>query len=98
MQFGRVIKESRKAKGLTQSQLGSMVEKTQGQISEWEKDITEPSSEDKIKLCKALNLSLAKFYGIEDDFDIVIEVAKDKGLSPEDAIKAIEMYLIYSGK
>jgi transcriptional regulator with XRE-family HTH domain len=75
-----------------------MVGKTQGQVSEWEKDVSEPSSEDKVNLCKALNISLHKLYGINDDFDVAVETAKVKGLSPEQAIKAIEMYLLYMGK
>ena len=98
MQFGRIIRETRKAMGFKQSELGRMVGKTQARVSEWEKDIIEPSSEDKIKLCRALNLSLAKFYGIEDDFDIVIETAKGKGLTAEQAVKAIEMFLVYMGQ
>ena len=98
MQFGEIIRNTRKERGLTQIELGRMVGKTQGQISEWEKDVIEPSSEDKIKLIKALNISLHKLYGIGDDFDIAVETAKVKGLTPEQTIIAIEMYLLYMSK
>ena len=98
MQFGEVIKNTRKERKLTQEKLGIMLGKTQGQISEWEKDVIEPSSEDKINLCKALNISLHKLYGMNDDFDIAVEAAKVKGMSPGEMVKAIEMYLLYEGR
>jgi transcriptional regulator with XRE-family HTH domain len=93
MQFGKIIRESRKSRNLTQSELGNMIGKTQGQISEWEKNVTEPSSEDKIKLCEALNLSLIKLYGIKNEYDEAITYVKDKKLSPAELIKAVEIYI-----
>lgn len=98
MKFGKIIKEARKASNLTQTELGNMIGRTQGQISEWEKDKTEPSSEDKVKLCTALNISLYKMYGTEDEYDVAVEAARQKGLSPEEAVKAVEMFALYKNK
>jgi transcriptional regulator with XRE-family HTH domain len=96
MQYGEKIKTFRKERGVTQEELGSMVGKKQNQISEWETDDITPTPEDILNLCKALNITPNKFYGITDD--IVADYVKDKGLSTEEAIKAIEIYLTYKDK
>ena len=94
MGYGDKIKELRKRKGLTQEQFGNMVGKKQNQVSEWESGRIKPSPDDIIIICKALNINLSDFYGFkENEYNIAIEYAKDKGISPEEAIKAIEIYL-----
>jgi transcriptional regulator with XRE-family HTH domain len=98
MQYGKVIRRLRKEKGVTQAQLGLMIGKKQNQISEWESERIKPSPEDIVDLCKAFNVNISKFYGIESEYEIVVDVAKGKGLSPEEAIKAIELYLLYKSK
>jgi transcriptional regulator with XRE-family HTH domain len=99
MQYGERIKQLRKDKGITQDELGNMVGKKQNQISEWENGKVSPSPDDIVNICKAFDINLSTFYGFkEDEFDITIEYAKDKGLTPEEAIKAIEIYLkIFGG-
>ena len=75
-----------------------MVGKKQNQISEWEKDVINPEPGDIYNLCKALDITPNKFYGINDEDDIVADYVKNKGLSTEEAIRAIEIYLTYKNK
>jgi transcriptional regulator with XRE-family HTH domain len=98
MQYGERIKYFRKDKELTQDELGSMVGKKQNQISEWENDIINPEPGDIYNLCKALAITPNKFYDINDEDNIVANYVKNKGLSAEEAIKAIEIYLTYKDK
>jgi len=98
MQYGDKIKAFRKERKITQDELGSMVGKKQNQISEWENGHIEPTPEDIINICKALDISVMKFFDIEDEFNPAVDFAKSKGLSPEEIIKAIEIYLIYKNR
>lgn len=77
---------------ITQEELGKMVGKKQNQISEWENGIIEPSPNDIYNICKALNIDINKFYGIENEFTPAIDYAKEKNLTPEETIKAIEIF------
>jgi transcriptional regulator with XRE-family HTH domain len=92
LQYGEIIKELRKSKGITQEELGNMVGRKQNQISEWENGKIQPNPDDIFNICKALNVSVSRFYGVDDEYEPVIEVAKDKQLTPEQIIKAMELY------
>jgi transcriptional regulator with XRE-family HTH domain len=98
MHYGEKIKTFRKEKNLTQEELGSMVGKKQNQISEWENGSIKPTPEDIINICKVLDISITNFFGIEDEFNPAVDFAKSKGLSPEEIIKAVEIYLIYKNR
>ncbi len=98
MQYGETIKKFRKEKGITQEDLGNILGKKQNQISEWESGKIRPTPDDIINICDALDVSLQKFYGFDDDYDLAIEFAKGKGITPQEIIKAIEIYDVYRNK
>ena len=56
--IGQRIKELRELKGLTQSQLGSLVGASDKTISKWEKDKSEPESNVLVKFAEIFNVSL----------------------------------------
>ncbi len=58
--FQQRLKELRKSKGLSQSELGEIIGVTYSSISYWEKGINEP------KACYII--SLAKFFGVSTDY------------------------------
>ena len=59
------IKNARKAKGLTQTELAKIVGVTQGNLSAWETDRWKPDMDSLKKLCEALNCSADYLLGQE---------------------------------
>ena len=59
------IKNARKAKGLTQTELAQIVGVTQGNLSAWETDRWKPDMDSLKKLCEALNCSADYLLGQE---------------------------------
>jgi transcriptional regulator with XRE-family HTH domain len=99
MQYGEIIKMFRKNKGLTQEELGNLIGRKQNQISEWESGKVNPTHEDISKLCNVFGINiLLKFYNIEDEHYLAIEHARNKGMTPDEIIKAIEIFRIYKDK
>ena len=60
--FGQVIAKLRKEKGLTQKQLGDMLNISYQAISKWENDLAEPSFEAIEKLADIFGISLVDFF------------------------------------
>ena len=59
------IKNARKAKGSTQTELAKIVGVTQGNLSAWETDRWKPDMDSLKKLCEALNCSADYLLGQE---------------------------------
>ena len=66
--FGEKIKELRENKGLTQLELGKVLNVRNTTISAWEKDIAEPPYDTLKKICVLYNVSADYLLGLEDDF------------------------------
>lgn len=64
---GGNIRAARAAAGLTQKQLGAMVNDSDGMaVSRWERAVNHPSHENLIALASALGLDIAWFYTDHD--------------------------------
>ena len=61
------LKKIRKQKQFTQTQIGELINVSKGQICNIEKGISQISSEQIIKLCKALNCSADYLLGLIDE-------------------------------
>jgi transcriptional regulator with XRE-family HTH domain len=57
MSIGKRIKQSRKEKNLTQTQLAKQVNVSSQVISNWEREYTSPNNDDIARLSKALEVS-----------------------------------------
>ena len=66
MNIGKMIREARKEKGLSQTQLAQMLNTTQDTISLWELGKSCPDAENIIKLCKIFSISSDELLGIID--------------------------------
>jgi transcriptional regulator with XRE-family HTH domain len=62
---GERIKEARKAKKLTQTELGAMLGFKKSAISAWETGQNKPDSEDVERLCGALGVSPTWLLGVD---------------------------------
>lgn len=73
--MGERIREAREKKGLQQKELAEIIDvKSSGVISNWERDMNKPDSENMIKLCDALDISLSyllDYFG-KTDFECTI--------------------------
>ena len=63
--FGDKIRSARKAAGLTQRQLADKIDATNTSVSNWEKNLSQPSADVIQKLCAALQVEPNYFYGAE---------------------------------
>lgn len=63
--IGERIKEARKAKKLTQTELGAMLGFKKSAISAWETGQNKPDSEDVERLCGALGVSPTWLIGVD---------------------------------
>lgn len=64
MTFGEALRELRQDRGLTQEQLGKILNATQRKISYLETDKNEPSLEDLKQLCLFFEVSADYFLGL----------------------------------
>ncbi|MBE6529148.1 MAG: helix-turn-helix transcriptional regulator [Ruminococcaceae bacterium] len=64
MTFGETLRELRQDRGLTQAQLGKILNTTQRKISYLETDKNEPSMEDLKQLCLFFEVSADYFLGL----------------------------------
>ena len=64
--YGKTIARLRKEKGLTQEQLGKMLNVSYQAISKWENDLAEPSLETIEKLAEIFDISLAEFFNLSN--------------------------------
>ena len=59
---GNNIKEARKLKGLTQSQVAQIFRMTQQQYSRFENGVFELNYEQKVKICELLDITLNQIF------------------------------------
>lgn len=73
--MGERIREAREKKGLQQKELAEIIDvKSSGVVSNWERDMNKPDSENMIKLCDALDISLSyllDYFG-KTDFECTL--------------------------
>ena len=71
--YGDLIREYRHKRGLSQAQLGSLVQVKKNAVGAWEAGRSRPDISSVPVLCSALGISLAEFFGIpgENPFDEV---------------------------
>lgn len=67
--FGEIIRNARKALGLTQRQLSDSLGVSNTSISNWEKGLSRPDADMIQKLCKVLHLQPNDFYGTPEQKD-----------------------------
>ena len=64
MSFAWNLKTARSQSGLTQEELATAIGVSQKTVSSWEKGRTDPSIEETIKICKALNCPMETLTGV----------------------------------
>ena len=64
--YGQRIKEIRKEKGLTQSQLAEMLSTTQSTVGKYEREEIQLTVDTIIKICKVFEVSADYLLGLED--------------------------------
>jgi len=69
---GDLIKEARKRAGITQTELGTRLGKTQSAIARWERDDVQPSLETLREIVRGCGLDLSFFISKFDDSNITI--------------------------
>ncbi len=72
MVSGDLIKEARLRAGLTQSELGARLGKSQSAIARWERDDVSPSLETLRQVIRACGLDLTFFMSKYDDSNVTI--------------------------
>ncbi len=72
MVSGNLIKEARLRAGLTQSELGARLGKSQSVIARWERDDVSPSLETLREVIRACGLDLTFFMSKYDDSNVTI--------------------------
>lgn len=71
--LGSRIKDARKKRGLTQSDLASLVKvKSSAVISNWEKDLNKPDAEKIVLLCKTLDVPASYLLGSNPSDDLSV--------------------------
>ena len=75
--FGIRLKEIRKINGLSRKHLATLINVSEGTISNWERGTSYPSFEYLNSICITCNVSANYLLGIEEDFMLNL-----KGLSP----------------
>ncbi|MFA6830200.1 MAG: helix-turn-helix transcriptional regulator [Bacilli bacterium] len=87
-----MIREFRKAKGLTQSDLAKLLNETQKNISNWELGISEPSISSLIRLSIVLDVTIDALVGNSTE-DLIMMSRKDYEslVLARDSINRIEL-------
>ena len=57
-EFGDMIRQARKSMGYSQNDLAKMLHVTQGAVSQWENNITQPDSDQIFAISSVLSISL----------------------------------------
>lgn len=73
--FGKRVRLARVAAGLTQKQLGELIDMADSSISNWERALQWTSPPDLLKLAKALNVTMEWLTAGEDDH-LTVEVKR----------------------
>ena len=66
MTFGKMVKELRLEKDLTQAQLGAKLNLTDGAVRMWETQGVEPSFAIVIELAKIFDVTVGQLLGVEE--------------------------------
>ena len=82
---GDLLREARLRAGLTQSELGRRVERSQSQIARWERGDVRPSLETLRELVRACGLELS-FRLLNYDDSYVLDIDDCLALSPEERV------------
>ena len=81
--IGRKIKAAREGAGLTQEDLAERMEVSRQAVSKWEADLSRPSSENLLRLCKLLGLDWEELAGETEEI-APPEEGQETGLSLEE--------------
>lgn len=66
--YGKIIREQREARQLTQKDLAVIFKTTQSNIGKYEREELDLNTDTIIKFCKFFNVSADYLLGLEDDF------------------------------
>ena len=66
--YGKIIREQREARQLTQKDLAVIFKTTQSNIGKYEREELDLNTDTIIKFCKFFNVSADYLIGLEDDF------------------------------
>ena len=69
--YGHIIAKLRKSQGLTQEQLGAKLNVSYQAVSKWEHDLSEPDLETIKKLSNIFNISIADFFDMIDNPELI---------------------------
>ena len=83
---GDLLREARRRAGLTQAQLGSLVDRPQSAIARWESGRVEPSLETLRELIRACGLELSVGLHKYDD-SYVPFIERNLALAPADRVR-----------
>ena len=76
--IGKRLKEVRKSKGITQSQLAEQIGVSVSAVKKWEQDQVDPNTAALMSIAVALNVSLDYLFGNSSEPDLVIEEGQTK--------------------
>ncbi len=63
-EFGKILKEFRKKKGLTQKEIAEKIHVAQNTVSKWEDGTLNPGFLNIYNLCRVFNITLDEFLGL----------------------------------
>jgi len=66
MSFAKILKDIRKEKGITQSQLAAELSVTDAAVRQWENRGSEPSYEMLCKIAKIFDVTIGQLLGAEE--------------------------------
>ena len=98
--IGRKIKAAREGAGLTQEDLAEHMEVSRQAVSKWEADLSRPSSENLLRLCKLLGLDWEELAGETEEIAPPEEEGQEQeiGREKKDANMALLLpFLILGG-
>ena len=78
IRMGKIIKEARLKKDLTQSELGKMLSKSNNVITNWEKGTNSPDVENIQRLCAILNIPVNDMFGGQDKEVPSVKISRDE--------------------
>ncbi|MDR3263066.1 MAG: helix-turn-helix domain-containing protein [Clostridiales bacterium] len=76
MEIGDKIKDLRKEKKMSQTDLGKILNTSQDTISLWEKNISKPDIDTVKELCVLFNITSDYLLGLEDEGGTKISISK----------------------
>lgn len=79
--YGKIIRELREEKGWTQTELAKRIGTTQKNISKYELEFLDLSTELLLKLSQIFSVSTDFILGQENDFGVVIQTAPNNKLN-----------------